>query len=98
MCAIVGILGDKVIEQRSLETARDTMSHRGPDGAGSWTSPDRRVILAHRRLAVIDLSPLGNQPMSDSSGRLQIVYNGELYNYRELRHLLEARGHRFRIT
>jgi asparagine synthase (glutamine-hydrolysing) len=96
MCAIVGVLGEKVIEQRSVETARDTMSHRGPDGAGCWTSPDGRVVLAHRRLAIIDLSPLGDQPMSDSTGRLQIVYNGELYNYRELRHVLEAKGHRFR--
>jgi asparagine synthase (glutamine-hydrolysing) len=74
------------------------MRHRGPDDAGLWWSGDGRVGLAHRRLAIIDLSPTGHQPMADASGRLHVTHNGEIYNYRELRRELEARGHRFRTA
>jgi asparagine synthase (glutamine-hydrolysing) len=72
------------------------MVHRGPDGAGVWIDPARRVGLAHRRLSIIDLSDAGLQPMGTDDGRLQLVYNGEIYNYRSLRAELEAAGHRFR--
>jgi asparagine synthase (glutamine-hydrolysing) len=71
------------------------MEHRGPDDAGIWVSSDGKVILGHRRLAIIDLSPGGHQPMSDANERLWIVFNGELYNYKELRRELEKRGYRF---
>jgi asparagine synthase (glutamine-hydrolysing) len=72
------------------------MTHRGPDDAGEWWSSDGRVGLAHRRLSIIDLSPAGHQPMHDASGVLSIVFNGEIYNFAELRAQLIALGHSFR--
>ena len=75
---------------------RDTMAHRGPDDVGIWQTPDGRVTLAHRRLAIIDLSPGGHQPMVDENGELCIVFNGEVYNYREVRHELEQAGFQFK--
>ena len=72
------------------------MIARGPDGAGLWISPDQRVGLAHRRLAIIDLSESGAQPMATADGRLHITFNGEIYNYQVLRRELEAKGYRFR--
>jgi asparagine synthase (glutamine-hydrolysing) len=75
---------------------RDRMAARGPDGAGLWVSPDGRVGFAHRRLAILDLSDAGAQPMHDPDTGNAIVFNGEIYNYRELRGDLEARGVAFR--
>jgi asparagine synthase (glutamine-hydrolysing) len=72
------------------------MAHRGPDDAGIWWSVDGRVGLGHRRLAIIDLSPAGHQPMQDVAGLFNIVFNGEIYNYRDLRQELAAKGHTFR--
>jgi asparagine synthase (glutamine-hydrolysing) len=72
----------------------DLLAHRGPDGDGVWTSGP--VGLGHRRLAIIDLSPAGRQPMHSSDGRLTITFNGEIYNFLELRRELEAGGHAFR--
>ncbi|MEJ5347966.1 MAG: asparagine synthase (glutamine-hydrolyzing) [Desulfosoma sp.] len=69
---------------------------RGPDGEGVWVSEDRTVGLAHRRLAIIDLSPAGRQPMASEDGQIQITFNGEIYNYKDLRAALEAQGARFR--
>ena len=66
------------------------LAHRGPDGAGAWRSPHRDVLLVHRRLAIIDLTRAATQPMASSDGRHLIVFNGEIYNYRELRRDLEA--------
>lgn len=71
------------------------MARRGPDGDGLWTSEDGRVGLAHRRLAVVDLTDAGAQPMHSADGRLAVVFNGEVYNYRALRAELEADGARF---
>lgn len=71
-----------------------TLGHRGPDGAGSWLAPSGRCALAHTRLKVIDLET-GDQPMGTHDGRLHVVFNGEIYNFLELRGQLEARGHRF---
>ncbi|MEJ2673189.1 MAG: asparagine synthase (glutamine-hydrolyzing) [Deltaproteobacteria bacterium] len=99
MCGIVGIASRFAISKPDLLKAmRDTMGHRGPDDQGVWYTPDRRVGLAHRRLAIIDLSPAGHQPMLDASGRLCITFNGEIYNYQELRRELEGLGHRFRTA
>jgi len=71
---------------------RDTMSHRGPDGAGVWLSPDGQVGLCHRRLAIIDLSETANQPMCNEDSSLWIVFNGEIYNHAEIRSELERIG------
>ena len=97
MCGIVGIYSNKPINSPDhLTTMRDAMIHRGPDDAGIWWSPDRKLGLAHRRLSVIDLSPAGHQPMVDDTGRYVITFNGEIYNYRDLRKRLANAGHVFR--
>lgn len=75
---------------------REHMARRGPDGSGLWVADDDRVGLAHRRLAIIDPSESGSQPMHSADGRLVVVFNGEIYNYRELRRLLQGKGYRFR--
>src|SRR5579885_823118 len=72
------------------------LAHRGPDDAGAWVDAAAGVALGHRRLAIIDLSPEGHQPMLSADGRYVVVFNGEIYNYRALRQELAARGHRFR--
>jgi asparagine synthase (glutamine-hydrolysing) len=72
------------------------MSHRGPDGEGIWFSKDGRIGLAHRRLAIVDLSSAGKQPMTDTHGSLEITFNGEIYNHQDLRIELQGRGHVFR--
>jgi asparagine synthase (glutamine-hydrolysing) len=96
MCGIVGIISQTPVSQHnSLLAMRDALLHRGPDDGGIWWSRDKRVGLAHRRLAIIDLSSGGHQPMMDYSGQVCIVFNGEIYNYRELRRELETNGHRF---
>jgi asparagine synthase (glutamine-hydrolysing) len=74
----------------------DTLVHRGPDDSGLWVALDGSVGLGHRRLSIIDLSPLGRNPMGWDGGRLWITFNGEIYNYRELREQLEKAGHRFK--
>ena len=72
----------------------DVIAHRGPDGEGHWI--DGNISFGHRRLSIIDLSPAGHQPMISSDQRYVLTYNGEIYNFRELRTELEAKGHRFR--
>lgn len=97
MCGIVGLCTHREpVDSSILERMRDTLIHRGPDDAGIWCSPDGKVGLAHRRLSIIDLSPRGRQPMSDQSGQVIIVFNGEIYNFKELRRELEKNGHTFR--
>jgi asparagine synthase (glutamine-hydrolysing) len=99
MCGIFGIVSKRPIRDRNLiEIQRDTMFHRGPDSAGVWWSEDSCVGLAHRRLAIIDLSPTGHQPMCDEEEHLCIVFNGEIYNFVELRKELEAKGYQFQST
>ena len=96
MCGIAGIASQHPIGARTwLIAGRDRMSHRGPDDSGAWWSPDEHVGLAHRRLAIVDLSPAGHQPMLRESGGLGIVFNGEIYNFQELRAELIACGQRF---
>src|SRR5206468_12598751 len=81
--------------QELTRRMRDTMTHRGPDDAGLWTSPDGRVCLGQRRLSIIDLRPEGRQPMLNEDGRVAVTFNGEIYNFQPLRRELEAGGHRF---
>lgn len=94
MCGIGGFQGDYPVEL--LGAFAHAMSHRGPDHAGEWHSPCARVGLAHQRLSIIDVSPLGHQPMIDDEGGAVIVFNGEIYNFRELRRGLEREGCTFR--
>jgi asparagine synthase (glutamine-hydrolysing) len=99
MCGITGAvaLSDaKPLAAETLRGMRDSMVHRGPDGEGLWISPERRVGLAFRRLAILDLSEAANQPMSNEDGSVRIVFNGEIYNHAKLRRELAERGHRFR--
>ena len=100
MCGIAGIFhygeGSGPVDLRELLDMREAMRLRGPDGCGVWTSADGRVGLAQRRLAIVDLSDAGRQPMLDESGELAVVFNGEIYNYPELREELEGRGAKFR--
>lgn len=96
MCGIYGIAKrDALVDGNLLNHQRDLLRHRGPDDAGLWMSPDGRVGLGHRRLAIIDLSPAGHQPMASEDGRLAIVFNGEIYNFRELRGELQQQGYYF---
>lgn len=94
MCGISGFAGP--FEAALLERMSASLAHRGPDDSGTWISPDGLVGLAHRRLSIIDLSAAGHQPMWDATGTLAIAYNGELYNFRELRKELVEQGFAFR--
>lgn len=100
MCGIAGIHAyldvAPPIDRAELALINDRMAARGPDGKGLWLAEDGRVGLAHQRLAIIDLSEAGAQPMHSACGRYTITFNGEIYNYRELREELAHRGHAFR--
>lgn len=99
MCGIVAIYAYRPeappVEGAELAAIRDHMIPRGPDGAGSWIAHNGRAGLAHRRLSIIDLSTAAAQPMAFEDGRYQITYNGEIYNFQEIRRGLEAKGHVF---
>ncbi|MBW8126347.1 MULTISPECIES: asparagine synthase (glutamine-hydrolyzing) [Pseudomonas] len=96
MCGIAGLihLNNNPVSPVVLQRMTDAIAHRGPDGEGHWI--EGNVGLGHRRLAIIDLSPAGHQPMASISQRYVMVYNGEVYNYRELRIELESLGYQFR--
>jgi len=98
MCGIAGIasVNGTAIDRVILERMRESLVHRGPDTAGTYLSADKRVGLAHRRLSIIDLSDAGNQPMCNEDGSVWITFNGEIFNYRELRGLLTKQGHQIR--
>ena len=98
MCGVVGYLNldDAPAAVRIVERMTRAVAHRGPDGSGTWV--DGPLALGHRRLAIIDLTPAGAQPMLSADGRFVISYNGEVYNFRELRAELQARGHSFRSS
>lgn len=94
MCGIAGVVGPGA--RAALPGMQGAIAHRGPDDEGTWHDDARGVALAHRRLSIIDPSPAGHQPMSGAGGRLQGVYNGEVYNFAEVRAELEALGETFR--
>ncbi len=96
MCGIAGkiSLTNQSVSTEAVETMCDAIKHRGPDDSGTYLSPDRKIGLGHRRLAIIDLSPLGHQPMRYLD-RYEIVFNGEIYNFQEERALLEKDGYTF---
>ena len=96
MCGIAGFQGFFSAELLAAMTNR--LAHRGPDDEGLYQDQSNGLGLGHRRLSIIDLASSGHQPMTDASGRYVIVFNGEIYNYRELKLVLEAQGHRFRGT
>jgi asparagine synthase (glutamine-hydrolysing) len=85
MCGIVALAGQDAAAPDVVERGIRAIAHRGPDGQGTWRAPDGAAALAHARLAIIDLSPGGTQPMQSRSGRTTITFNGEIFNYRELR-------------
>src|ERR1700732_3188571 len=100
MCGINGIFAyhpaSSAPGEAELLATRDAMRARGPDGSGAWWTRDRRCGLGHRRLSIIDLSDRASQPMTGQDGRFVVVFNGEIYNYPQLRSELESGGVLFR--
>ena len=98
MCGITGLFeagcGEEALDER-LRRMTGAIVHRGPDSDGHWLDPEAGIALGHRRLAIVDLTPTGYQPMPSASGRYMIVFNGEIYNFRELRSVLEGLGAKF---
>lgn len=92
MCGIAGMLSRKPVAAEWLEAMASTLVHRGPDDSGIWSDPEAGIGLAHRRLAIVDLSPHGHQPMVSQSGRFVLSYNGEIYNHSALRSELALGG------
>jgi asparagine synthase (glutamine-hydrolysing) len=99
MCGIAGILITRATNPRNLaaiDAMAATLHHRGPDSGGVWLDRDSGIALGHRRLAIVDLSDAGHQPMLSADENLVMTFNGEVYNFASLRPVLEAKGHRFR--
>jgi len=99
MCGIAGFVGAELGDERQqavLRAMTDSLIHRGPDGAGYHVEPGKGIGLGHRRLAIVDLTVEGKQPMVSASGRYVITFNGEVYNFERIRPELLARGHVFR--
>ena len=101
MCGITGFLLDKADRmggelQAAVAGMADSLAHRGPDDRGVWADETCGIAFGHRRLSIIDLSPFGHQPMISADGRFVIVFNGEIYNHRDLRQELAAQGAVFR--
>ena len=99
MCGIAGVLAFTdtfPADEATVARMTDTLRHRGPDGGGTLVRSDERIALGHRRLAIVDLSDAGRQPMANEDESVWITYNGEVYNHVALRAELEAAGHRYR--
>lgn len=92
MCGIAGFCNWKKDWQKNIERMNEKMYHRGPDDSGIWSSDDHRIVLGHRRLSILDLSPAGAQPMVSHNGRYVIAYNGEVYNYIQIKQMLLEQG------
>src|SRR3954471_19700896 len=101
MCGITGYWtrrGDTGAWLQDLAASVTSLKQRGPDDSGVWVRPGGRVALGHTRLSILDLSPLGHQPMKSSDGSITMVFNGEVYNFATIRSELESLGHRFRSS
>ena len=98
MCGITGFYNPSgssaEIATEIISGMTDVITHRGPDGCGIWLGANNKLALGHRRLAVVDISPMGGQPMSSTSGRYTVVFNGEVYNYKTLKSTLKSTGWR----
>src|SRR6516162_384070 len=99
MCGIAAVFGygeaAPAVDREEVRRMRDHMARRGPDGIGEWFSDDLRVGLGHRRLSIIELSEAGAQPMFNADRSLALIFNGEIYNYAEIREKLAAGGYPF---
>lgn len=94
MCGIIGYFGG--FDSSALRIGLDRIAHRGPDDSGVYLDSSAGVAFGHRRLSILDLSPLGHQPMASPDGKVMLIFNGEIYNFGELRTGLESKGHEFR--
>lgn len=97
MCGIFGIISSEKIKP-NVPISKDVLNHRGPDAFGSYLSKDRKLFFAHWRLSIIDLSKQADQPMFSNDGRYVITYNGEIYNYKELKNLCITKGSKFKTN
>lgn len=95
MCGISGVFDGRGVDEESIDAMCKAIDHRGPDSTGFWRCPNQKVALAHSRLAILDLSEAGHQPMASACGNLVIAFNGEIYNHLDLRQELSAAGTRF---
>ncbi|MDU0356366.1 hypothetical protein RS130_22945 [Paraglaciecola aquimarina] len=96
MCGILGIKSTvSAVNREKLSTMRDTMPYRGPDSQGLWFDDEAKIGLAHLRLSILDPTPAGHQPRVEASHNCVISYNGEVYNYLEIRSVLETKGYSF---
>ncbi len=98
MCGIAGVISPQIASENREKIVRgmtDALAHRGPDDFGYWFDTKSGIGLGHRRLSILDLSPLGHQPMASRSGRFLITFNGELYNFHKIRASLESIGYSF---
>ena len=99
MCGICGFIDfNKKVTREQLKASCDSILYRGPDNGGIafFEAPEAIIGLGHRRLAILDLSPLGHQPMFSDDGSVVIILNGEIYNFKEIRSELESKGHHFK--
>ena len=92
MCGIAGLISGGQVDDALVRSMASRITHRGPDGAGVWIDPEAGVGLGHRRLAIVDLSPAGHQPMVSSDGRWVLNFNGEIYNHEAIRSALNEGG------
>ena len=98
MCGIAGIISKSLRDDELRTNANflaSSLNHRGPDNRGFYIRPEEGVALVHARLSVIDTSSFGNQPMKSKCGRFIIIFNGEIYNFREIREQLEKLNYKF---
>ena len=98
MCGIAGVYSldaKRPVSRQEIDKLTDAVAHRGPDGRGTWIDPGGLVALGHRRLSILDLSENGRQPMAFADGRYQITFNGEIYNFLEIRSELSKKGYKF---